>query len=150
MYLLYYKINPRTRRMGIHGDPTRARMRTWCEHREKFRNTPHGDPACVHRDLACVHACMGPCVLPCVEVRFVRACIHGDPVRARMGTRCVCTHGDLVRARMGIHHACVGDLVPACVGSSVRGGDPVRVWGDLACACMRGGPACAWGSSRHR
>jgi hypothetical protein len=54
-----------------------------------------------------------------MQVRRVRACIHGD----------------LVRMWTGIQRACVGDLVHVC--------------GDLACARVHGGTVCAWGSSGH-
>ena len=69
---------------------------------------------------------MGPCVLPCVEVRFVRACIHGDPVRVHAWGLGASTDGD-----------------PACLrggpGACVRGGDPVcgGIWHVRVCVGVR-------------
>ena len=55
----------------------------------------------------------------------MRAFVGGDPVRAHMVILHACVCGDPVRACMGIVHACV-DLVHACTGSGMHGGDSMH------------------------
>jgi hypothetical protein len=112
--------------LGIHGDLARARMRTRCEHGE--------NPETRHVEIQ--RACIG----------IWRACVH-ETLRAcvRAGPACVCVHSWGPGANVDGDPACLRGGPGACV----RGGDPVRVCGNLACARVRGGPACAWGSSGH-
>jgi hypothetical protein len=72
------------------------------------------------------HASMRPCVLACVQVRRVRACIHGDPVQMWMGIQRACV-GDLVHAcTVGTQCVCVGiQHVHVCMGVRRVHGDPV-------------------------